>query len=63
MIQMHQMIRSLKQPRSHAHDFIMDLNNGYATKISERGGNLSGGQGRELYRTNNIVQSSASHHG
>lgn len=31
-----------------AHDFIMELNNGYATKISERGGNLSGGQRQRI---------------
>ena len=31
-----------------AHDFIMELNNGYATQISERGGNLSGGQRQRI---------------
>ena len=31
-----------------AHDFIMDLSEGYSTKISERGSNLSGGQRQRL---------------
>ena len=31
-----------------AHDFIMELSDGYSTKISERGSNLSGGQRQRL---------------
>ena len=31
-----------------AHDFIMSLGQGYATRISERGGNLSGGQRQRI---------------
>ena len=39
----------------------MDLNNGYATKISEHGGNLSGGQGRELLSHEQYCPILASH--
>lgn len=31
-----------------AHDFIMELNDGYNTSLSEKGGNLSGGQRQRL---------------
>ena len=39
-----------------AHDFIMSLGQGYATKLSERGSNLSGGQGRELQLLVQLLQ-------
>ena len=31
-----------------AHDFIMSLGQGYATQLSEKGGNLSGGQRQRI---------------
>ena len=34
-----------------AHDFIMELPQGYASTVSERGGGLSGGQRQYCYRS------------
>jgi subfamily B ATP-binding cassette protein MsbA len=47
--------------RAHAHHFIMDLPNGYDTKIGDRGVRLSGGQrqrlfiARELFKDPNLL--------
>ena len=39
-----------------AHDFIMELPNGYASRVGERGGNLSGGQRQRLAIARAVLQ-------
>ncbi|MBW4671519.1 MAG: peptidase domain-containing ABC transporter [Cyanomargarita calcarea GSE-NOS-MK-12-04C] len=39
-----------------AHDFIMDLPNGYNTKVGERGGALSGGQRQRIALARSVLQ-------
>lgn len=39
-----------------AHDFIMELPNGYATRVGERGGSLSGGQRQRLAIARVVLQ-------
>ena len=39
-----------------AHDFIMELSDGYNTNLSEKGGNLSGGQRQRLAIARTLLQ-------